>query len=98
MDDLYAREKLERAAQILATSPKDLHERIFDAVYEIGVLRPEHFSETLRPEFIELKQIITQRGSLQETISHLSADELVAVATRIWRLYEDLTRASPDRE
>lgn len=91
-----AHEKFSRAASTLATSPKDLKERLFDAAGHVVALEPEEMPDEMRVDFLGLRQQLTSGppvpgGSLRTTIDLLSIDEAANIAAAIWSFHCELS-------
>jgi hypothetical protein len=91
----YAEEKFSVAVDALATSSRDIRERIYSAYLSFAPIRPAEYEDAGLTEMHEslirdLTKVEAKRdeGQVQATLATLSDDECEKIAERIFAIYE----------
>ena len=89
----YVRERLARAAEVLAADPRPLQQRLFSAALVTSTLQPRDFvDEDDRAAFGAIRAMLTRyepdgsEGRVTATLARMSDDEARAVAQHILEL------------
>ena len=90
-------ERVWKAIDVLATSPRTLQYRLFIAGIELLPLRQQDFPTFLQADYKYIMGALTAReaedgddGTLNATTRQLTDSEATVIAERMWKLYSDL--------